>query len=380
MGANRARGGAVLPDGPARKNHRILRIALRAAAVLVALVGILLYLALTGEGSGFGTLPLAIVASVLPVPLYLALALWIDRYEKEPRLLLVWAFLWGATFAFFLSFALEVVLIEALLPAILGPNSVLAGAVGGSVVPGVAEEGCKALALLILYLWKRGEFDGVVDGVVYAAMVGLGFAMIENVEYYAGAIARSELSFELSFFVRGVLEPFLHPLMTSLTGIGFGIASQASGRAVRIGAPVAGLLAAMTVHSLWDYGALVGEGMAGIATNYRWIFVPLALLVVAFVVYGLLREGRLVREHLRPELHSGVLTQQEYDSLGSVRGRITASLGALRQGYRPWRRRMRFAQVASELAFYRDRVGRGATTVEVEKRDAAYVEALRNRA
>ncbi|CAA9436319.1 MAG: hypothetical protein AVDCRST_MAG01-01-3287 [uncultured Rubrobacteraceae bacterium] len=380
MGANRSRGGAVLPDGPARKNHGILRVALRAAAVLVALVGVLLFLAATGEGSGFGNLAWAIVASVLPVPLYLALALWIDRYEREPRLLLLWAFLWGATFALFLSLALEVVLIEALLPAIFGPNSALANAIGGSVVPGAAEEGAKGLALLILYLWKRNEFDGVIDGIVYAAMVGLGFAMIENVEYYAGAIARSGLSFELTFLLRGVLEPFLHPLMTALTGIGFGIASRATSRAARIGAPIAGLLAAMTVHSLWDYGALVGEGMAGIATNYLRIFLPLALLVVAFVAYGLSREGRLVREHLRPELQSGVLTQQEYDSLGSVRGRITASLGALRQGYRPWRRRARFAQVASELAFYRDRVGRGATTVEVEKRDAAYVEALRNRA
>ena len=380
MGTNRARGGAVQPDGPARKNHGFLRIALRTALGLVALVGILLYLALTGEGSGFGNLPWAIVASVLPVPLYVALALWIDRYEKEPRALLVWAFLWGATFAFFLAFALEVLFIEALLPVILGPNSALADTMGGSAVPGVAEEACKALALLMLFLWKRGEFDGVVDGIVYAAMVGLGFAMIENVEYYAGAIARSDLAFEATFFVRGVLEPFLHPLMTSFTGMGFGIASRATSRAVRIGAPVAGLLAAMTVHSLWDYAAVVGEGDASVATNYRWIYLPLALLVVAFVAYGLSREGRLVRKHLRPELESGVLTQREYDSLGSVRGRVSASLGALRRGYRPWRRRARFAQVASELAFHRDRVSRGATTVEVQRRDAAYVEALRNRA
>jgi protease PrsW len=317
---------------------------------------------------------------VLPVPLYLALALWIDRYEKEPRLLLVWVFLWGATFAFILSFVPEIVVQEALLPVILGSNAALAGTVNGSVVPGVAEEGCKALAVLILYLWKRSEFDGVIDGIVYAAMVGLGLAMIENVEYYAGDIARSRLAFEANFFVRSVLTPFTHPLITSLTGIGFGIASQSASRAVRIGAPIAGLLAAMTAHSLWDYATLVGGGLTGVAVVIKWIYLPLALLVVAFVVYGLLREGRLVRKHLRPELQSGVVTQQEYDSLGSVHGRIIASLGALRHGYRSWRRRARFAQVASELAFYRDRVSRGATTVEVEGRDAAYVEALRNRA
>src|SRR5918992_1573770 len=60
---------------------------------------------------------------------------------------------------------------------------------GGIVSAPIVEEGSKGLALFILYWWKKDEFDGVVDGVIYAAMVGLGFAMAENFLYYGRTFA-----------------------------------------------------------------------------------------------------------------------------------------------------------------------------------------------
>jgi RsiW-degrading membrane proteinase PrsW (M82 family) len=37
--------------------------------------------------------------AVLPVPVYLGVSLWIDRFEPEPKSLVLFTFFWGATIA-----------------------------------------------------------------------------------------------------------------------------------------------------------------------------------------------------------------------------------------------------------------------------------------
>ena len=49
----------------------------------------------------------------------------------------------------------------------------------------VTEEASKGLFLLLLLWWRRAELDGVLDGIVYAGMVGIGFAFTENILYLA---------------------------------------------------------------------------------------------------------------------------------------------------------------------------------------------------
>src|SRR6185369_267543 len=53
----------------------------------------------------------------------------------------------------------------------------------------IVEETGKAFILFIFFFWKKDEFDGVVDGIVYASLSALGFAMTENVLYYGKAAA-----------------------------------------------------------------------------------------------------------------------------------------------------------------------------------------------
>lgn len=56
-------------------------------------------LVLAGLETGFAAFGLALVLAVLPVPIYLGLVLFIDRYEPEPLRMVVLTFLWGATIA-----------------------------------------------------------------------------------------------------------------------------------------------------------------------------------------------------------------------------------------------------------------------------------------
>ena len=161
---------------------------------------------------------IGISLALLPLPVVIAAFRWLDRYEPEPPGLLLFAFFWGATVA-------------ALARRCSTPRACIAIARtgGGSgmdttavlVAPWV-EEAAKGAAVLLVLLFRRREFDGVVDGIVLAGLSGVGFAFTENVLYFGRAfLAGQEQSLTTGFFaagftfvLRGVLSPFAHPLFT----------------------------------------------------------------------------------------------------------------------------------------------------------------------
>lgn len=365
-----------LPAGPARNNDTMIRWALGIGALFVMGMLGLIFLALVGAlSTGLSGLLVGIVLGTLPVPFYVALALWLDRFEKEPVWMLAGTFFWGATVAVFFSFIFNTIN-GMVFGSFFGAS---AGQILGGVVSApIVEEGSKGLALFILYWWKKDEFDGVVDGVIYAAMVGLGFAMAENFLYYGRTFAEGGIEGSIFVFVlRGLISPFAHPLFTSMTGIGLGLARQSNSSFVRFVAPVAGLLAAMVLHALWNFSG-VPLGLVGFLGTYLLVMVPALIGVLVMVFLGLRREGLVIRHYLAPELQSGLITRQEYDALGSVGGRIGSSFRALSSGgFERWRAYSRFSETATELAFHRDRVQRGITSVDAASREAAYVQSLR---
>ena len=370
---------------PVRKNSNIAKWLLAGGALLVAAFLLLLNLlsSVTIGGLGIVSLLVGIVLAVLPVPVYLALALFIDRYEREPLWMLAGAFVWGAAGATLIAIIINTI-VDLLFASLFGAE--IGKQAAASFSAPVVEESAKGLALFIFFLWKKDEFDGVIDGIVYAAMVALGFAMVENFDYYGRAFMHGGVSESVVVFVlRGVISPFNHPLFTSMTGIGLGLARQSTRSWVKVVAPIIGFAAAVTLHFLWNS---LGVPLAAIGVQnvlvvlliqFLLVVVPAGLGVLAVVFFALRREGRIVRHYLTPELQSGLLTQQEYGSLGSVSGRLGASFNALISGgFGAWRRRARFSQEATELAFHRDRVSRGITSGEDAQREAAYVQLLRD--
>src|SRR4051812_22844172 len=203
----------------------------------MAAAGLITLLAVGADTSPVA-LATGLVFAVLPVPIYLAIARWIDRFEPEPRSMVLFTFFWGATVAVFVALVLNT-FGEVVVGLSFGGGA--ASIYGGSISAPVAEESAKGLALLYVYRRRREEFNGVVDGVVYATLVGLGFAMTENVLYYSKGALEHGVEGALAVFVaRGILSPFAHPLFTSMTGLGFGIASRSSKRAGHVAAPPAG--------------------------------------------------------------------------------------------------------------------------------------------
>jgi RsiW-degrading membrane proteinase PrsW (M82 family) len=342
-----------------------------AFCILAALLTGLFTLWLIGYGTGVVPFLAGLIAAAIPVPVYVTLVLWLDRYEPEPPWMLATAFFWGALVAVF--FAIVINSVGVLVVGALSDEAT-AKFFGMVVSAPFVEETSKALALVALFLWRRDEFDGVTDGIVYAAMIGLGFAMTENVKYYGEAVL--EHNAIGVFIVRGLFSPFAHPLFTGMTGVGLGLAAQSDRRFTKLFAPAVGFVAAVLLHAAWNASAyLTGrfENGAYILLTYFLVMMPTFLGMLLAVVFSLRREGRILREQLRRDVATGLLTEAEYLCLCSVRGRLSASCAALaRGGLARWRARAQLNRAASELAFHRARAARGiscrgATNAEREQ-------------
>lgn len=353
-----------------------IKIALGIAAGLIALLLGLLVLLLIGIDTGPVGLFIGMICATIPVPIYVTLVLWIDRYEAEPLWLLATAFCWGALVAVFIAFVLNTGVEIGV--ALATRNAQAAHTAGAVISAPIVEESAKALILFIIFFWKKDEFDGVIDGIVYAALVALGFAMTENIQYYGQAVLHGGGVLTVTFFIRGFMAPFSHPLFTSMTGIGLGLARQSTNQAVKLITPVVGLLTAMAMHAIWNGSGAVG-GLLGFLLTYVVFMVPAFIIILVVIIFSLRREGRIVREFLLPDLQRGMLRQQEYEQLCSVAKRMGASFDALsRGGVAHWRASRQFNQVGSELAFHRSRVTRGIISSEQAAldREAAYLQIL----
>jgi len=336
---------------PRPSRSRRIVVALFLTVAVLAGLFVLLAIGLSTTVDGFLT---GLMLAVVPVPIYVAFATWVDRFEPEPPWLLATAFLWGASIA-----VLFAMIFNGIGEAVL---TEVAGAASASMLTGVLtapffEELAKGSALLLLFFWRRDEFDNVTDGIIYASMVGLGFAMTENVQYYsAAAVAKGGSEAGLLFFLRGVMGPFAHPLFTSMTGIGLGVARESHRKSVKFFAPLLGLAGAMLLHAVWNLSTNLG--LVFFAT-YFVVMVPAFIAVIVVAIYSLRREARIVRSHLESVVADHVLSADDVIIVTSVRRRIGASTRALFQGgFGKWIARRRFHALATELAFHSWRTSR----------------------
>jgi RsiW-degrading membrane proteinase PrsW (M82 family) len=307
-----------------------------------------------GATLGLLTTLLAVLLAAIPLGIVIPTFLWLDRFEAEPTRYLVVAFLWGALFA-----ALAAGIFNS------GANLAFQAATGAPATANIAtavlsaplvEEACKGMLVLLVWRLRRREFDGIVDGMVYAGIVAAGFAFTENIQYLGLAYqSGGDQGLTGTFVARCLLSPFAHPMFTVLTGIGVGIAATTRSRVLRVLAPLAGYLLAAMCHALWNIGSLTG-GQA-LVSVFMVVEVPIFLAFVAFVVWARRREGRLIGRYLSPYADAGWLSASEVQLLATMRGRRSARMWARATGGRAALRSMRaFQDAASELALLRLRM------------------------
>ncbi len=254
----------------------IIGIAAGLACALVVL-GVDLPKASPAPGHSAAPFVVALLLALLPVPLLVAVVLLLDRLEPEPRGNLVLCFAWGAGVAALLAAVINTAgLLFITQPDLGTTNGQYVSATFGAPV---VEETLKGAVLFWLLWRRRAEFDGPTDGIMYAAMVGLGFAMMENIGYYIGALVRPVVGGVqlLGYHLRlprpalALRAPDVHLHDRDRRRV------RRHAPPGRLGRGGPGCSRAMTLHGLWN--GLSKFGLPGIAAAY---------LLVGCVLVGLI--------------------------------------------------------------------------------------------
>ncbi len=286
-----------------------------------------------------------------PLVIYLWIPWIVDRYDPEPWWCLLMALAWGGIAACGFS-ALINTAVHITGNAVGGES--FGDVLGACVSAPIVEELFKGLAVFGMFFFLRRQFDGVVDGVIYATFAALGFAAVENIIYYSNA-AREEAVLGHAgvlagtVLVRGVLGPWGHPLYTSMTGLGFGIARETNKTWLKWLAPVGGYLFAAFLHSTWNTAATVLNGGALLLLPLWFLFVLAFFILVVWLVK---RKGKIIRDHLRDEVLMGNLTPWELELITSPIGRLKATFSFGGAAGR------RFIDAAARLALSKWHTGR----------------------
>jgi RsiW-degrading membrane proteinase PrsW (M82 family) len=342
---------------------------------ILVLVGVILLIAgcavlmlvTLGERLGLTALVVGVVAAILPVPVLVACFLWLDRYEPEPIKYLVFCFSWGAAVSTYASLNVNT------LASRVFESAGLSDSLVAVLVAPFIEELTKALGPILLLLFRRREWSGITDGIVYCGMSAIGFAMVENILYLGGlgyaegaseyGPATGTMNVIAIFITRVLISGFAHPLFTSMTGVGLGIAARSADRVVRIAAPLAGLLLAMILHGTWNLApTLVQQTGQPLILLYSYIslMVPIFLGMVGLAIWLRGWEGRLTERRLPDYVRAGWLTPPEVAALSSLGRRHAARQWARRVAGVEGLRAMRsFQHTATRLALLRDGLVRG---------------------
>jgi RsiW-degrading membrane proteinase PrsW (M82 family) len=293
-----------------------------------------------------GIVPAIIAAIVAFVPaiLYLFPLIWLDRYDPEPLWLLSLAFAWGALVAVIFSIVVNSVVAIAF-EASLGPG---AGQIAGGVISApIFEEASKGIGLLILLVFFRRYFDDILDGIVFAGVIALGFATVENVQYYGNALGEAGVGgLIVLFFMRGILSPFAHVTFTSMTGIGCGIARESHNRFIRILAPLFGYFGAVFLHALWNGMAILG-GFESFVVGYLFIEIPFFLIFVGFAFYVMYRQNKILKEMLAIDIARGLIPKEHGETAVSAFKSSAWLIGGLFGG--KFRARSRYLRAIGKL-------------------------------
>ena len=266
------------------------------------------------------------------LPVFL-LVYFLDLYEREPISLVIGAFLWGAVAATTLA-VLANIGWGALIARSLDPD--FAARWVPALTAPWTEEILKAAGVVLIYLIARREIDDIMDGFVYGALVGLGFAVIENVFYFIAVFGGETEGVLIGFFLRVIASGLYgHVLYTALSGMGIAYFTTRRGEASlgkRLGVAIGLFGIAMLAHFLWNsplmdffpQPPLEGSEFVQVLLATAVKGVPFFVFVVVMVRLARRREHRWLQAALAGEVGREGIHPEELAVLDSPRERRRA--------------------------------------------------------
>jgi RsiW-degrading membrane proteinase PrsW (M82 family) len=298
----------------------------------------------------------------VPMFFFAALVYWLDRYEKEPRVLLGATFLWGVVIAAGGAFIINTAFGIGIYVFTGSEGAAEIGTT--SIIAPIVEEFLKGLAVAIVFFLFYKEFDSILDGIIYGGIAALGFAATENTLYiFRNGYQESGWGglFMLAF-IRVIIVGWQHPFYTAFTGIGFAVSRTNKNVLIKFIAPLVGYGVAVTTHAFHNtFGGLIGgfEGFAAgtIVDWFGWT------IMFVFIIWMINNERNIVKNQLRSEVTSGLISQAQYQKALSPWTVTTAGFSG--------RASARFYQLCGELSHKKEQYNRqgdeGGNAMIIEK-------------
>jgi RsiW-degrading membrane proteinase PrsW (M82 family) len=355
---------------PARSSAALVLGIIGVVILSVVALGVVAYLLV---GLGGDAVALGGIMALIPLVIVFLAVRWVDRWEPEPRLAVVFAFLWGAA----MSVVIALVIgsgIDPVLVALSGGSEFVYEFLGAAIQAPLVEEGAKGLGLLIIFFAASRYFDGPVDGVVYAAWVAGGFAFTENILYFGSQLLDSggfDGSVVEIFIIRGIMSPFAHVIFTAATGIALGYAARRASKAAAIPFFILGLIPAVLLHALWNGALFFVSDFYG---YYAIVQVPIFIAAILLVVFLRRQEAKLTHDRLAEYAAVGWFAPEEISALATGPGRRQALAWAARSGKR--KQMKTYIRDATRLAFARQRIITGRGRIGAAADEAALLAAI----
>jgi RsiW-degrading membrane proteinase PrsW (M82 family) len=321
--------------------------------------------------------------ALLAVPFWFFVA-ELDFLEREPTGLLMLAFAWGGLVATTVSIPGSAAL-EDLVAKLGSPH--LAADWGAALAGPTVEETAKTLGVVAIMLIARAQINSVLDGIVYGAMVGLGFQIVEDVVFSLAAVALAGQGDRVqpvvaTFLVRGFLSGiWSHTLFGALGGAGLGylVVRRDRSRAHRAGVAVLAVLGAWASHVLWNspiFSDGLGNGLSGLLTVLLLKGLPPLVLILLIVRRVHDNEADYYVAQLADVGDDELITNGELEVLGSGARRAAARRHARAQAGPPAHaavRRLQRAQAHLAVELSRESLSTAHPRDEIRRQRAVLV-------
>jgi protease PrsW len=252
------------------------------------------------------------------------------------------AFVWGAIPAVVVALGLELFL---RLPPNIGSPHTLENLQLGLLAPAL-EEVLKGAGLLYIFWRFRGKFNTVLDGMIYGAIVGFGFAMTTNLlRYTANFLAWGYPGLSSDLIIERTLHALDHGLYTAIFGAGLGFAFLVHSR-WRWALATGGLGLAIFIHITHN---LLAHSLVGFNLFTGMITAGGTLVLWAVAGWSLFQQKRCIQTELKD-----ILPESLYHNVVNPLVSARAQWYILRKkGLRTWRQTWRLHNLCARLAFTR---------------------------
>lgn len=251
---------------------------------------------------------LSMAAAAVPMILYLILIWRFDRYDREPFLLVLVNFFWGAIGAIILTLLIGSAANFLLNAVILEDN--LSDIVQTSISAPIVEEITKGFFLILMI--QNRKFDNITDGIVYGGAIGLGFGMTENFMYFVSNTGSIQ-TWIFVVIIRTLFSAVMHCTSTGTLGAFLGFSKFKSRKWKYIFAFI-GLSTSIIIHSAWN-SFISFNSTAWIGIIFMILTISIFIIVFNLSIWG---ERKIIFSELIEESRDNLLPAEHVSILNSA--------------------------------------------------------------